>query len=234
MNRILFKKCNGSGLNKLFVFLLAILIFPECYGQTEAVTKRLTIIAGPSLLTVPNTNLGLQTGLQYNFARWSVLSEIAFPLYIKDKEMHSRFIRFSSEIKRYLFERSFYRFYISLQAHVTESKYHSIYRDFFFDKNAPSTIYYYDEADSYSHIKVAAIKTGHEIMIGSKFSLDLFYGIGLRQKIREFKNTTNLTSSLITAGNQPPYYRYRRPVTVNKTETKLHITTGFRLGFKLH
>ena len=84
MNRILFKKCNGSGLNKLFVFLLAILIFPECYGQTEAVTKRLTIIAGPSLLTVPNTNLGLQTGLQYNFARWSVLSEIAFPLYITD------------------------------------------------------------------------------------------------------------------------------------------------------
>ena len=100
MNRILFKKCNGSGLNKLFVFLLAILIFPECYGQTEAVTKRLTIIAGPSLLTVPNTNLGLQTGLQYNFARWSVLSEIAFPLYIKDKEMHSRFIRFRDFIFR--------------------------------------------------------------------------------------------------------------------------------------
>jgi hypothetical protein len=219
---------------KALVFIFTFLISYKSFGQKEVNAKKLFITAGPSLLTVPNTNLGLQTGFQYNLIKWSVLSEVAFPLYIKDKETHSRFIRLSGEIKRYLFEKSFYKFYISIQGHITANNFHSIYSDYFFDSQHPSTVFHYDQTDKYSHVKAVALKTGHEFMVGRKFSFDLFSGIGVRKISRELKNIINLTSSNFTSGTQTIYYHYRRPVTLNKPETKLHLTFGLRIGYRLH
>lgn len=95
------------------------------FSQEKARDKTFSVLFSPALLRAPETQWGLQTGVEYQWRDWSVDAEVALPFhksyialpfhksYIDYAKIN--YIRLGMELKHYVYNDPLFKVYISMQ-----------------------------------------------------------------------------------------------------------------------
>ncbi len=217
---------------RLYKFVL-LLIFCSLtlmgFSQKKMPDKTFSVLLSPALLRAPETQWGLQTGIAYRWRNWSVGAEAALPFrkshidYAKIK-----YIRLGMELKHYSYNEPLFKVYMSLQNNYAFRQMIDTNGNTYTSKNPPG-VFRFSKASISSPIFSSALKFGAEVPITKNLFMDAFAGFGIRIVSTSYKNVENTTPGsffrAIDCCTFIPVYRYEG------TFTRLHITTGFRLGY---
>lgn len=199
------------------------------FSQEKARDKTFSVLFSPALLRAPETQWGLQTGVEYQWRDWSVDAEVALPFhksYIDYAKIN--YIRLGMELKHYVYNDPLFKVYISMQNNYAFRQMIDTNGNTYSSKNPPG-VFRFSKASISSPIFSTAFKFGTEVYITKNLFMDEFIGVGARITSTSYKNVENATPGsffrAIDCCTFIPVYRYEG------TFTRLHITTGFRLGY---
>lgn len=200
-----------------------------CFCQKQAPDETFAVLISPALLRAPEIRHGLQAGIAYNRKKWSVSSEAALPfrkLYVDYASI--KYMRLGLELKKYVTKDLPDKMYVSLQTNYAIRQMLDTNGNTFLRKN-PQGIFSFSKASVSSPVFSSAIKVGMEIRLYKNIFWDVFSGLGVRIISTSYKHVENASPSFFNEAkdwfNFTPIYRYEG------TFTKLHLTTGIRLGY---
>lgn len=188
------------------------------------------VTLGPALLPLSNTELGLQSGIQYGGKQWSVNADYTLPLHKPHDEFAAvQYNRFGLQLKRYLKPENGVSFYVGLQTTYARRTFADTNGGRFFRRDAADR-FTYSKAQIYSPIFTVSPMAGVEVLLGKRFFLDVALGVGVRAIFTEYSQVENeMPQDETLFGHVGPISAYR----YDKTVTRLHLASGFRVGYIL-
>ena len=208
-------------------FALLILTSVSCFSQQTA--RKISVTAAPAILY---NKLVFQPGIQYSSKKWAVGGEVSG---LRAKKMSfdkGYWLRFQAEGKRFLNYEEDVKFYFSFQTaysirnFVTNDSGYYYVGSFGSDTGA-----YYSSAKIHSPVLSFAPKFGFELFMGKKWYLDMFGGIGVRYIFTKY-NAQNVRPATFVRGFRDWGYAHESSWRFNNTQSRFHLTTGLRLGFR--
>lgn len=218
-----------KGPKLLLLFFCTTCLFLTGFSQKKNEGFQLLLTTGPAVLRVPKIQWGIQPGIQLQNKSWAFGAEVAFPFYKKDRLFASvKYVRWGAEIKKFLSNEEGSSSYISVQAQYSLRHFTDTNGGHFFFKG-PTDRYNYTSARINSPLLAVALKGGYQLAIGKKWMLDFSTGLGIRTIYTRYhaQNVTPARDNLFDSFQEVPAYRY------NKTVSRLHLTTGFRLAYRI-
>lgn len=200
-----------------------------CYCQKQVPHKSFAVLLSPALLRAPEVRHGLQAGIAYNRRKWSLGAEAALPfrkLYVDYASI--KYMRLGLELKKYVTKDLPDKMYVSIQTNYAIRQMADTNGNTFLSKK-PRGIFSFSKASVSSPVFSSAIKVGMEIRLWKNIFWDVFSGVGVRIISTSYKGVENASPSFFDGAKEwfdfTPVYRYEG------TFTRLHLTTGIRLGY---
>jgi len=217
---------------KLYKFVLLLILCSFTLmglSQEKPHDKTFSVLLSPALLRAPETQWGLQTGIAYQRPKWGVGAEAALPFRKSHIDYATiKYLRVGLELKYYAYNDHSGKIYISLQNNYALRQMMDTNGNTYTSKR-PLGVFRFSKASISSPIFSSALKFGAEVPITKNLFMDVFSGAGIRIVSTSYKNVENTTPGslfrAIDCCTFIPVYRYEG------TFTKLHLTTGFRLGY---
>jgi hypothetical protein len=219
-------------------FLPAFIWFFIFSSSTYCQTDKWAVTFTPCyILSSPVPLYGIQPGAEYRInSRFSLLTEITFTVE-KQKESkysNSEYWRVKPELRYHFLNQSSLRGnYVGFQFSYTHRRWDNLSSNVYYHKTEyEDSCTGYKSATISSPIFTASIQTGYLVAISDRFTLDIFYGIGLRKIFTDYSNVEN-------ALKQDNYFRTCSPIHVvaayryDHTISRFHLNGGLRLIFYL-
>jgi hypothetical protein len=173
----------------------------------------------------------VQGGVQYRLSKkWSLLAEAAFPTFHPKNTAYDEitYWRAGIEIKRRVGTINSTKTYLSLQNNYLFRKLVDKQQALYYTK---TQTFSYQNAVIQTPVLSSALKLGVELPAGKRTLVDGFIGMGLRFVFTDYEaEKTFLTS---TEPRKQDFFKFEDAWLFNYTLTRLHITAGLRLGFRL-
>ena len=217
----------------LLLFVLAQFIAVRVLCQEKKPFQRqVSFVISPAVLFLPGSKVGVQAGFGFSRNKWGGTIEAAIPINGNNQlylAQNSMYVRFGVELKRFIQVKDARQVYLSLQSNYAIRKITDSLGTFYSKDSA--NFLSYDRADYSSPVFSNAIKLGIQGVVGKRFVVDGFLGVGVRTISTRYSNVVNPQSSFFV----PRPFRSRPAVyRTEQSYLRLHLTTGVRFGYLLY
>ncbi len=220
-------------MRKVFFMVFGLLVFSSLSGQEVKPEGKWSASLTGAFIPLPEFNFGVQPGLEYRFTnRLSLLTEITIRIgnsADKDAEaINKKYFRIQPEVRYNFYSKKRNRNdYAGLRMSWATRKFDDINRGFYATSRSGDDGFYYDQAKITSPVITSSLQVGTVFPAGTKVSVDMFLGLGVRFITTDYTDVVNAFAGVRTrpADGRPVFYA---SYSYEDQLTWFHMNAGIR------